>query len=84
MIGRPDAAIDGARDRCVEPSAGDDDLARPEHRELVGERLHAVRAGVLGGRELAGGEIEQRDAERSPSGAPGATAIRNAGSRASR
>ena len=69
-----------------------DDLARPEHGELVGERLHAVGAGVFGGGELAGREIEQRDADhagaptpaRASDPAPDTTAIRNAGSRASR
>src|SRR5687767_4554527 len=39
-----------------------DDLARAQHRELVGQRLACVAAEIFGGRELAGGHIEQRDA----------------------
>ena len=41
-----------------------DDLSRLEHGQFVGERLNPVGAGVFGGRELAGGEIEQRHADR--------------------
>ena len=37
-----------------------DDLARLQHRELVGQRLEAVGPAYLGGRELAGREVEQR------------------------
>ena len=33
---------------------GDDDLSWSEHRELVGQRPHAIGAGVFGGGELAG------------------------------
>ena len=43
---------------------GRDDLARPQHDELVGERLQAVGPGIFGGGELARGQIEQRDADR--------------------
>ena len=39
------------------------DLARPQRRDLVGERLHAVAAVIFRRREFAGGEVEERDAE---------------------
>ena len=60
-----------ARPRRRRP-AGHDDLARLEDGELVGQRLQAVGAGVLGRRELAGREVEQRHADRrrSPSARP--------------
>ena len=51
--------------------------------ELLVERLAPVVAGVLGGEELAGRDVEQRHAE-AIAGSPGASASRNAGSRASR
>ena len=38
-------------------------LARPQHAELVAQRRPAVRSEVLGGRELAGREIEEGHAE---------------------
>ena len=74
-----------------------DDLARAQDGELVDERLQTVGADVLSGVELAGRQIEQRDADRfrrrlsaapdpavARSATPGATAMMNAGSRASR
>ncbi len=41
----------------------DDDLARTQNRQLVDERLVTVGAGVFRRVELAGGEIDQRDAD---------------------
>ncbi len=44
-------------------AGGGHDFAWLDHRELVGERLEAVDAVVLGGRELTGRGVEQRDAD---------------------
>ena len=87
VTGRPAAATVGAAQRRRRSTpARDDDLARPQDGDLVGERLQAVGAVVFGRGELAGREVEQRDAERRRDREPSArpTAIRNAGSRASR
>ena len=40
-----------------------DDLAGPQHAELLVERLPAVGAGILGGQELAGRGVEQSHPE---------------------
>ena len=40
-----------------------DDLSRAQRRDFVGERLETLEAFVFRGHELAGREIEQRDAE---------------------
>ena len=53
----------GHERRGVVESLGRDDLAGLEDGELVGERLPAIGAVVLRGRELAGREIEQGHAE---------------------
>jgi hypothetical protein len=45
---------------------GGDDLAGPQHGQLVGQRLTRGGAGVFRRRELAGGEIEERDAVARP------------------
>ncbi len=42
--------------------AGHDDFSRLEDGDLVGERLHSVGAGVLGGHKFSGRHVEQRDA----------------------
>ena len=42
---------------------GDHQLARPKHAQLVFERLPASGARVLGRAELAGRQVDQRDAE---------------------
>ena len=55
------AAADGRRQHRA---GGRDDLARLEHGELVGQRLRPVGAVVFRRREFAGGEVEQRDADR--------------------
>ena len=39
-----------------------ENFARPDDRELVGQRLQSLAAGVFGRSEFAGREIEQRDA----------------------
>ena len=39
-----------------------DDLARPQNRELVGKRRSSRPAGIVGGREFASREIEERRA----------------------
>ena len=62
--------------------SGDDDLARPEDGQFIRQRLHALRADILGRGKFPGGQIEQRRARGVR--AAGAIAIRNAGSRASR
>ena len=54
------SSLDERRD--VGEPGGRHDLARPEDRELVRERLTSVQPGVLRRRELSGGQIEQRDA----------------------
>jgi hypothetical protein len=41
---------------------GRDDLARPQHRQFIVQRLPSIRADVLRRGELAGGQIEQRHA----------------------
>ena len=51
-------------DRRAAIESGDDNLAGFEDGELVGERLHAVDARVLGGAEFSCGQIEERDADR--------------------
>ena len=56
--------------------------SRGEHADFLGQRLRARLAGVLGGHELAGREVEEGHAE--AIAGPGASASRNAGSRASR
>ena len=66
-----------------------DNLPRLQHGELVGQSLHAVGPGIFRGREFAGREVEQRHAHgaaraASRVSAAGASATRNAGSRASR
>ena len=68
VIGRPEATTGGESPAPARRSspARHDDLARAQHGELVGERLHAVGAGVFRGAELAGRQIEQRDADASP------------------
>ena len=38
-------------------------FARPQHAQLVGQRLQAAGACVLGGAELAGGQVEEGHAE---------------------
>ncbi len=43
-------------------SRRNDDLARAQHGELVGERLHPTGSGVFGGAELSRGQVEQRHA----------------------
>ena len=43
-------------------AGGGEDLARLDHRELVGQRLQSVGAVILGGGELASRDVEQRDA----------------------
>ncbi len=60
-IGQQDARLG---DRRGERRAGRrHDFARLEQRQLVGQRLRAIRAAVFGGREFAGGQVEQRDAD---------------------
>ncbi len=60
-------------DRCRKPQGLDhrrrvgeirrrDDFARPQHRQLVEERLPRIGSRVFGGRELAGRQIQQRGA----------------------
>ena len=70
--------------RRVVKSLGRDDLARPQDRQLVGERLTARRPVILGSGEFAGRQIEERDADAPRWRRSGAIAMRNAGSRASR
>ena len=54
----------GARHRGGKGDAGGhDELAGLEHREFVAEQLRGVGSAVFSGGELAGGQIEQRDAE---------------------
>ena len=73
--------------------AGHDDLPRSENRQLVGERLPAALAGVLRGAELARRQVDQRGAVEPARGpvcggggrvGPGTSAMRKAGSFASR
>ena len=82
-------------DRALEPQLADqrcgiaarrrhDHFARAQHRELVGQRLACVRPGVLGGREFAGGHVEQRRRQSPGPATSGRSPSRNAGSRASR
>ncbi len=44
-------------------AGGGDDLARGEHRDVVVQGLAGMRAVILGHLELAGGEVQKRDAE---------------------
>ncbi len=67
QTGRRDRRQGGerCRRRCAGVGgAGDDDLTRFEHGELVGERLQAVRADVLGRGEFTGRQVEQGDSDR--------------------
>ncbi len=63
--------------RDIVCSCRDDDLARLQDRELVGQCLHAVGAGVFGRGELAGGEIEKGDADRRHRSAEASRSIRS-------
>ena len=48
---------------CARVLGGREDLARLQHRALVGERLPAVVADIFGRAEFAGREVEQRDTD---------------------